>query len=420
MIKKTKLYLATNGFPWGKGEKSFITPEIPYLLDRFDLVIISKVSKEVGQQKEYRTELDKRIKVVKYNARPLSKREIINGSLKAIFSLTMIKEIVSIIHERENIKVRVRESLSFFLHAKRYAKWIEDNKVINKNEKTIFYSYWSSYYHLAATMLKEEYPLLKVVSRMHGMDLYNERYIGGRQPFKKIMDLNSEKLIFACKYGMCYYIQHFVDVNKTDKYEVCRLGTEKIERKQNKSQEDSFCLVSCSNVIPLKRVEIIVDALSRINDLKIKWIHFGDGDNLEGIKKRASEKLADNITLQFMGHVDNQKIREFYEKYQVDCFITTSSTEGGCPVSITEAMSASIPVIGTSVGGISEMIDGNGVLLPPNPTIEEVEAAIRKIYSVDDEQRQQMCNRSLEIWKRFFDEKNNAKHVVGILEEVLE
>ena len=54
MIKKTKLYLATNGFPWGKGEKSFITPEIPYLLDRFDLVIISKVSKEVGQQKEYR------------------------------------------------------------------------------------------------------------------------------------------------------------------------------------------------------------------------------------------------------------------------------------------------------------------------------------------------------------------------------
>ena len=80
MIKKTKLYLATNGFPWGKGEKSFITPEIPYLLDRFDLVIISKVSKEVGQQKEYRTELDKRIKVVKYNARPLSKREIINGS----------------------------------------------------------------------------------------------------------------------------------------------------------------------------------------------------------------------------------------------------------------------------------------------------------------------------------------------------
>ena len=66
------------------------------------------------------------------------------------------------------------------------------------------------------------------------------------------------------------------------------------------------------------------------------------------------------------------------------------------------------------------MIDGNGVLLPQNPTIEEVEAAIRKMYSVDDEQRQQMCNRSLEIWKRFFDEKNNAKHVVGILEEVLE
>ena len=419
MEEKSNLYLATNGFPWGKGEKTFIMPELPYLLEKFDVTVIAKVSNEINRKAENATKLDESIKVLQYVAKPLTGKEIIVGSIKAIFSLTMLREIVTIICERRNIKVRIRESLSFYLHAQKYKKWIEENKVIVSGEKAVFYSYWSSYFHMSAVMLKESYPFLKVISRLHGMDLYNERYIGGRQPFKKYMDLKTEKMIFACEYGMKYYIREFVDENKTDKYKVCRLGTEKIEKKPNRVQKDSFCLVSCSNVIPLKRVEIIVDALSRINDLKIKWIHFGDGESLKSIQKRVSEKLTDNIAVQFMGHVDNKKIREFYEKYQVDCFITTSSTEGGCPVSITEAMSASVPVIGSGVGGISEMIDGNGILLSENPTIEEVEEAIRKIYSLDDEQRHQMCNRSLEIWKRFFNEKNNAKHIVEILEDVL-
>lgn len=419
MEEKPNLYLATNGFPWGKGEKTFIMPELPYLLEKFDITVIAKVSNEINRKEENATKLDENIKILQYVAKPLTGKEIITGSIKALFSPIMIKEIVTIIRKGEKIKVRITESLSFYLHAQKYKKWVEENKIIVFENEAVFYSYWSSYFHMSAAMLKKTYPSLKIVSRLHGADLYNERYKGGRQPFKKYMDSQTEKLVFACEYGMEYYIRQFTDENKMNKYEVCRLGTEKIEKKQNRVQEDLFCLVSCSNVIPLKRVEIIVDALSRINDLKIKWIHFGDGESLEDIKKRASEKLTDNITVQFMGHVDNQKIREFYEKHQVNCFITTSSTEGGCPVSITEAMSASVPVIGTGVGGISEMIDGNGILLSENPTIEEVEEAIRKIYSLDDEQRQQMCNRSLKIWKQFFDEKNNAKHVVEILEDVL-
>ena len=62
-----------------------------------------------------------------------------------------------------------------------------------------------------------------------------------------------------------------------------------------------------------------------------------------------------------------------------DSFITTSSTEG-LPVSIQEAMAAGIPIIGTNVGGIPEMIDGNGVLLSANPSNKEVAEAILRIY----------------------------------------
>lgn len=419
MKEKANLYLATNGFPWGKGEKTFIMPELPYLLEKFDITIIARVTDKIDCQNENETKLDENIKILKYVARPLTRKEIITGSIKAVFSLTMLKEIFEIIHGRKNIKVRTMESLSFYLHAQKYKKWIEENEVIASDKKAVFYSYWSGYFQMSAVMLKKKYSYLRVISRLHGMDLYNERYVGGRQPFKKSMDLKTEKLVFACEYGMKYYIQQFSNNNSKDKYEVCRLGTEKIIKVQNSLQSNVFCLVSCSNVIPLKRVEIIVDALSRICDFKIKWVHFGDGESLDSVKKRAFEKISDNITIQFMGYVENEKIREYYEKYPVDCFITTSSTEGGCPVSITEAMSASIPVIGTNVGGITEMINGNGVLLPENPTTLEIEKAIRYIYNLDDEQRQKMCKRSLEIWRQFFDEKNNAQHIVEILSSVL-
>jgi len=46
MEEKSNLYLATNGFPWGKGEKTFIMPELPYLLEKFDVTVIAKVSNE--------------------------------------------------------------------------------------------------------------------------------------------------------------------------------------------------------------------------------------------------------------------------------------------------------------------------------------------------------------------------------------
>ena len=85
---------------------------------------------------------------------------------------------------------------------------------------------------MSAIMLKKKYPFLKVISRLHGMDLYNERHVGGRQPFKKIMDLKTEKLVFACEYGMKYYIRQFTDKKSKSKskYEVCRLGTDEIKK----------------------------------------------------------------------------------------------------------------------------------------------------------------------------------------------
>lgn len=109
----------------------------------------------------------------------------------------------------------------------------------------------------------------------------------------------------------------------------------------------------------------------------------------------------------FKGRVDNSEVQQFYSENKIDCFITTSSTEG-LPVSIMEAMSYEIPIVATDVGGIRELIDGNGVLLSSNPTIEEISDAIETIV-VDCEKAGKMSERSGDIWDNFFNAENNAK-----------
>ena len=54
--------------------------------------------------------------------------------------------------------------------------------------KRQFYTFWCDEYTLSLIKHKYKNHKYKVVSRLHGRDLYNERYAFGRQPFKNIIN----------------------------------------------------------------------------------------------------------------------------------------------------------------------------------------------------------------------------------------
>ena len=417
-MEKKELILATCGFPWGKGEKTFIIPELIYLQKEYNITIIANVNDKIARRSEWITEVDNCVKVIRYNPDKVSVKKKILGSIRALFSPLMYKEIIKLIKQRDNIMERLVESIGYYVFASEYARWAKRKGIIKENVQVVFYSYWSIYFHLAAIMLKKEFQNLKVISRMHGMDLYNERYKGGRQPFKWKEDEESDVLIFASEYGKQYFLSHFAQDVRMRKYMTCKLGIDGVQINCKHNDERVWHLVSCSNVIPLKRVNLIVEGLSQLHDIPIEWTHFGDGEEILNVKKLADEKLPSNIKVDFKGYVSNEVIRNHYKTEYVDCFITTSSTEGGCPVSIMEAMSASVPIIGTDVGGISEMINNNGILLSSNPTKEEVANALREIYEMDIIAIERMREQSMVIWKNNYDIKKNALAVLDVINEL--
>lgn len=414
-IMKSKLFLVTHGFPWGTGEKTFIIPELPYLKEKYDLTIISCASDKIYNQNQWCTEIEDDIDLIRYPNNPLSFFEKVIYTLRACFSILFLKEFIKVLKDKKNYSVRIIETLGFYINSFKFFRWLCSQNIIS-SEKSIYYSYWSSYEHLAGLMFKKKNPEVKVVSRLHGADLYNERYRGGRQPFKEYLNKYSDLLVFIASIGREYFINHFSSQCALPKHCVCKLGIEGYKC-NSKHGSKIFHLLSCSNAISLKRIDLIIKALSRIEDIQINWTHFGDGELLVRLKEMANNELPSNIRFEFKGQVSSDEIRRFYLSEYIDCFITTSSSEG-CPVSIMEALSASIPIIGTAVGDIPSMINENGILLSGEPTIQEIEQAIRSMACLDHSKIDKMREKSFEIWNRDYNIEKNARCFLSLLERL--
>ena len=415
-----KLFLITQHYPYGNGEKTFIEPELKVLLDtkKFDVTIICN---SVTQNKVL-SEIDSRVKVINIPLKSLFKRPVnmFTGFCKFWLSEIGREELSQIRKSGHKVIKKFIDSVYNFVQAEIFYKEICKYNISFDN--AIVYTYWFNTQALTFSLYKNKWKSIRFVSRIHGFDLYNERTSGGRQPFRWFMDQRVDTLYFIAESGLEYYKTHF-SISSEDKYIVNRLGTfciqeyERVKQKQRK--RDKFCMVSCSSLIPLKRVQYVIQALEHISDIEIEWIHFGDGNERSKLEQLAEQLLGTkwNIHFEFRGATDNTEIQRFYLENKVDCFITTSSTEG-CPVSIQEALSYGIPIIATNVGEIPVMVQRNGILLEQDMKIMDISNAIREIYAMPEEDKERTREISRNLWEQYFDANRNYNLFAESLLEV--
>lgn len=397
MKDKKKLILVTDNYPFGTGE-TFLEPELPFLLDYFEPIIIS-----ASFSSEMTRKVDSSIPVYHYiPAR--SRRRIthyIFYFLSFVFSSAGFFEALEIVKKKEKVIKRLYHSLEFFADAEEFYRWMLRLKLLKGQEECIFYSYWNNANVLSLARHRERHPSVKLVSRFHGYDLYNERRNDGRQPFKKYMDSRIDKAVFISEFGLKYYLITF-DIEKTQRHTVSRLGTNNQYGPTPYRRSGVFDLVSCSDVIPIKRINLIIDALALTDQIQICWQHFGGGKDSVKIMEYAKERLLqkENVRYTFHDAVSNSTILRFYESNKVDCFITASAMEG-IPVSIMETLSYGIPVIATAVGGISEMLrNSDNYLLAPDPAPEEISKAIIRMHGMERNEMDELRKECREIWEQ--------------------
>jgi glycosyltransferase involved in cell wall biosynthesis len=398
---KKNLFLITSLFPYGHAE-TFLETEIHYAADFFENIYILPLNKTTN----------KRITPKNCSILPF---EIKNSwfflkIFKLLLNNLILIELLTLFNKKN--KVGILKTMLVTLNKSIQIEQFIISKLTKKElNNTVIYSYWCDESAMALALLKKKYPMLTTVSRAHGWDLYFETNKYNHLPFKPFISKYTNQIFPISNTGKNYILERW---NAKTEPRTVFLGVN--SNTLLVPTKNEFILVSCSNTIKLKRVELILYALKQINETHIKWVHFGDGAEFENLKTKALT-LPPNIQVVWKGRVDNEEVIHFYKEENPSLFINVSSSEG-IPVSIMEAFSFGIPAIATNVGGTHEIVidNYNGILLKENPTIEEIKSAILKIKHLEAPEYEKM---KLNAWNTLNEKFSAEKNYKSFYETVL-
>lgn len=305
---------------------------------------------------------------------------------------------------RHNISVsKILKCIKFAGNGERHWNCIQREIKRRKidEKQLVIYSYWMWHHAYAGMKAKKKYRKSKFITRCHRFDLYEYCLSDGYLPFRHAILANLDRIFPVSQSGYDYLRFKYPHLNLENKMKVYYLGTCDYGV-TNKLENTVIRIVSCSFLVSVKRVDLIIKAMSDIK-YNIEWIHFGDGDQRERLTALAKANMPANVKWKLHGHIDNKELMEFYRKQSITLFLNVSESEG-LPVSIMEAISFGIPVLATDVGGTSEIVieDYNGWLLNKDIEPRELTKKIEEFISLPVEKQMLYRSNARDYWEKFF------------------
>jgi glycosyltransferase involved in cell wall biosynthesis len=311
-----------------------------------------------------------------------------------IFNVFLSNELYrEIFHKRlfpwrlNNIKWLIKYQLKRKAVAQYISDWIKINNYFKEN--IIFYTFWlDEATHGICDAIAPFHQNMRVVSRAHGFDIYEERVNPPYWPLRPHWFDKVDAIYADSRLGRNYLANKYPQFK--DRYDVALMGVPDSGFISSASSDEVFRMVSCSMLRKLKRVDLIVTSLKKFSllhpEISVEWTHFGNDTSELSVSElmRLIDSLGfpDNIKISFPGYDSQEKLYDYYRSNAIDCFITVSESEG-TPVSILEALNCGIPIIATPVGGVLDLVSKeNGYLLPHNPTKCHVSRALQQLYSI--------------------------------------
>jgi glycosyltransferase involved in cell wall biosynthesis len=346
------IYVLAENFSNEKRE-SFFEKELPYLSEAFEKVYVIPLYPDGSTL----LSSGKNIEVLDFNFfQPCNRIRVLLSNLLPITRIWFF-ELVRTHHKGFYIR-KFRTNLNDLIYKFSASEKLEALVQKDINHETVFYSYWFMQWMTALSMIKLKHPEMKIVSRVHGAD-YDEEQIKRPLPFRYFQLSKVNRVFPVSAFAKNYLAKRFK--LPAEKAEVSRLGL-LLNEAPAPCDPDTFHIVSCSSLIPLKRVHLIVEILKHIPG-EVKWTHFGDGPTMEDVKKKAAS-LGPKITVDFKGYVSNAGFISYLKNQPVSLFINVSESEG-IPVTLMEATSFGIPVAGPAICGVPEIVtEQSGYLFP--------------------------------------------------------
>ena len=155
-------------------------------------------------------------------------------------------------------------------------------------------------------------------------------------------------------------------------------GDRQAARRRLDLQAGDFIALFVGLLIPIKGLDILVEALAKSQTGELVCLLVGDGPLLSELQQQAAD-LGVGDRLRFVGRQPSDEIPDWMAA--ADVLVLPSRSEGR-PNVVLEAQSCGIPVVATAVGGTPELVqDGEtGLLLEPDDP-QALAAAIDRLRS---------------------------------------
>ena len=405
------ILLICNQFPFGHGE-TFLANEFPYLYENFRKIVIL-VRTDANTQTRA---VPEDVTILKIPAKSPSKIKLAMLLLKHVYLLAglLIEEInaISTVYGKKPNMKQLKKMWHDAVKSIELASFIKKHILGRISGNAVLYSYWQNSAAVAALLVKKEFPEHKVICRTHRSDLYFYAQEDNYLSFRRFISKNTDKLFFISEDGMKYQTQLLK--KSYAGFVVSRLGVKKEVELIPKKKSGKRTIVSCSNIIPVKRIELIVKALAMVEKIDIEWIHFGGGYLEDSVKASAKQMLSSKINIEywFKGKTENKAIHRFYAENHVDLFINVSESEG-LPVSIMEAISYGIPVLATDVGGTGEIIsDTVGKLMKKDLSPAELANHIKTFFKKSSQRINAYAKNAREFGRSNYSSEKNYNNFI--------
>jgi glycosyltransferase involved in cell wall biosynthesis len=179
--------------------------------------------------------------------------------------------------------------------------------------------------------------------------------------------------------------------------------------------KDDIIAITVASLVHHKGHRILIDAISIISKKfkNLKLFILGDGPLRGTLESHVRDKGLES-TIIFIG-----KKNDVFSYLKIsDLFILPSIEREGLGLALIEAMASGLPLIGTDIGGIPEVIENNvnGIMIPPDNTNSLAEAIERLI--TDQKLRNEMGKEGKRIFKEKFSEKTMIHKIESLYDQL--
>lgn len=309
-------------------------------------------------------------------------------------------------HERklDNLKELVRA----LYRARMFERFLASLARKGEGGFDVIYSYWLVPEIMGALQFRKTTGgAMRIVSRAHGGDLYEDRRLGGYAGLRRGIAAGIDDIFCISEHGRRYLAQCFPALGA--KFHTARLGVDDPGYLNRQPDGGPLRIVSCAFVVYEKRLHLLADAIACMlaadPGLQVHWTHVGDGPLLESLRAHAAHRLGARAHTVFKGYLTQAELKALYRDEPFDAIVNVSDNEG-IPVSLMEASAAGIPMVATDVGGSAEIVNsGNGVLIPADADTATIAAAILRFR--DRGAARALRTAARQFWAARFDAATN-------------